>query len=177
MGKYEELADIIQDWSHRDYFEDTEEEISVGTLISILRGKFSELQRAYDTSELVDKVNRVLVEEEKKKGFFTRKKHVECEYICPIIYPSPTGEGTIISISMSLAGKSKRSFHSINKEVGDDSFFCSDSTEPISPVILEKCGDDFYEIAAELGLSRKEVNYWEDLYWKKDSWLNKGENK
>lgn len=43
--------------------------------------------------------------------------------------------------------------------------------------LVENSGDDFYEIAAELGLSRKEVNYWEDLYWKKDSWLNKGENK
>lgn len=36
---------------------------------------------------------------------------------------------------------------------------------------LEPSGD-FDEIANELELSRKETNYWEDLWYKKDSWFN-----
>lgn len=31
---------------------------------------------------------------------------------------------------------------------------------------------DFDEVANELGLSRKDANYWEDLWYKKDSWFN-----
>ena len=31
---------------------------------------------------------------------------------------------------------------------------------------------DFDEVARELDMSRKEYNYWEDLFYKKDSWLN-----
>ena len=31
---------------------------------------------------------------------------------------------------------------------------------------------DFDDIANELGLLGKEVNYWEDLWYKKDSWFN-----
>lgn len=31
---------------------------------------------------------------------------------------------------------------------------------------------DFDEVANELELSRKEANYWEDMWYKKDSWFN-----
>ena len=37
-------------------------------------------------------------------------------------------------------------------------------------------GEEFDDIANQLGLSRKECNYWEDLFYKKDSWLNKETN-
>lgn len=29
------------------------------------------------------------------------------------------------------------------------------------------------EVADDLGLSSREYNYWDDLYYKKDSWFNK----
>lgn len=31
----------------------------------------------------------------------------------------------------------------------------------------------FDEVVNELELSRKEIDYWEDLWYKKDSWFNK----
>lgn len=31
---------------------------------------------------------------------------------------------------------------------------------------------DFDEIANELGLTEKEIKYWEDLWYKKNSWFN-----
>jgi len=37
-------------------------------------------------------------------------------------------------------------------------------------------GEEFDDIANQLGLSRKECDYWEDLFYKKDSWLNKETN-
>lgn len=37
---------------------------------------------------------------------------------------------------------------------------------------LDTYGSDFDEVANELELSRKESNYWEDLWYKKDSWFN-----
>lgn len=36
--------------------------------------------------------------------------------------------------------------------------------------------EDFDSIANELNLSKDECNYWEDLFYKKDSWLNKNED-
>ena len=45
-----------------------------------------------------------------------------------------------------------------------NSFYCGLDIRPI-----ESSAD---EIANELGLFRKEFEYWEDLFYKKDSWLN-----
>ena len=33
-------------------------------------------------------------------------------------------------------------------------------------------GGSFDEVVSELELTRKEIKYWEDLWYKKDSWLN-----
>ena len=37
---------------------------------------------------------------------------------------------------------------------------------------LDIYSSDFDEVANELELSRKDANYWEDLWYKKDSWFN-----
>lgn len=37
---------------------------------------------------------------------------------------------------------------------------------------VQEVSYDIFEVANELELSIQEINYWEDLWYKKDSWLN-----
>lgn len=52
-----------------------------------------------------------------------------------------------------------------------NAFYCS---IPIEQSNLISVSAD--EVANDLGLSRKEFEYWEDLYYKKTSWFNNEEN-
>lgn len=45
-----------------------------------------------------------------------------------------------------------------------NSFYCGTAIMP--------CDASAEEIANDLGLSSKEFDYWEDLYYKKSSWFN-----
>ena len=143
MKKYNELKDKIVDYLLMDDVDENDEVISVSTLLSMMAMKFDELKWAYNTRNLVMKVNTI--SSSKKKNMLNSLKdsiglevhEPKCKYIIPrICKKKNSDECEYLKISFWY---DNGEFKDIYKRIGDKRLYSSKRSKMVDSKVLKEC--------------------------------------